>query len=110
MLRECYGHDVPLELADAELRLDPAHANLPSSPHFYWTQRGAHLVVFKAAQDRYRNQFFCSSNTVPAAPIMRDIGECVGVLSRLQADHEKRTCRRQIGCCGRTKFEPRTLD
>ena len=41
MIGERYGHDVSLELADAELRLNPGARELTSCPTFYWTQRGA---------------------------------------------------------------------
>ena len=91
LLRERYGHDVALELADAELRLDPAARELTSCPTFYWTERGAHFVVFKTAEQQYRNQFFYSVNEQYGTGRAEydDIGECVGVLLKLQADHEK---------------------
>lgn len=91
LLRQRYGHDVPLELVDSDLRLDPSARELTSCPTFYWTERGAHFVVFKTAEAQYRNQFFYSVNEQfgTGRADYNDIGECVGVLLKLQADHEK---------------------
>lgn len=91
LLRQRYGHDVPLELADSDPRPDPSARELTSCPTFYWTERGAHFVVFKTAEAQYRNQFFYSVNEQfgTGRADYNDIGECVGVLLKLQADHEK---------------------
>lgn len=47
-------------------------------------------MVFKTAENHYRNQFFYSVNEQygTVRTHYQDIGEC-GVLLRLQADHEK---------------------
>jgi hypothetical protein len=71
-LKERYGHDVPLELGDAEIRLIPADRALTPSPVVHWQQDGCNFVVFKTGDRRYRCQFFFESisNTVPAARSM----------------------------------------
>lgn len=102
LLRERYGKDVALELADAELRLDPAVPELTSCPTFYWTERGVHFVVFKTGKDRYRNQFFYSANEQYGTGRTEydDLGECVSVLLKLQADHEKERAGVRSGATG----------
>lgn len=102
LLRERYGHDVALELADSDLRLDPSARELTSCPTFYWTERGAHFVVFKTAESQYRNQFFYSVNEQygTGRDDYNDIGECVGVLLKLQADHEKERAGVKSGATG----------
>src|SRR5690242_3960263 len=61
-LRERYGHEVPVETAEAEIGLGEG-AELTTCPVLYWEERGAHFVVFKVADSRYRAQFFYSETT-----------------------------------------------
>ena len=90
-LKERYGKAIPVELADTELRLDPGDSPLTTCPTFYWTERGAHFVISKLREGRYRSQFFYSVKEQygTGKESYDDLLECVTTLLRLQADHEK---------------------
>ena len=85
-----YNEPVLPELADGELQLDPASTELTTCPVLYWSERGAHFVVCKVAQDRYRCQFFYSDldHYGTGHEEYADLWLCVQTLLRLQADHE----------------------
>ncbi len=90
LLRQRYGKTIALEPADSELQLE-ADAALTSCPTLYWSERGAHFVVCKAAQDRYRCQFFYSDSEQYGTGRLEydDLCECVLTLLRVQSDHER---------------------
>ena len=92
-LRERYGERIPIELADAEVRLNPAEPVLTVCPTLYWTARGAHFVILKSGEDRYRCQFFYSTTQQygTGRNEFDDISDCVVTVLRVQADHEKET-------------------
>lgn len=90
-INERYGHKVDLELADSELRLDPAIPVLTSCPTVFWSERGASFVVSKIDQTRYRCQFFYSVREQygTGRDTYEDLAECVTTLLQVQADHER---------------------
>ena len=60
-------------------------------PVLYWHKRDCQFVVFKIAENRFRNQFFYSVKdqfgTGPEE--YDDLGDCaLTLLLRIQADHE----------------------
>ena len=63
--------------------------NSPRSPTFYWNERGAHFIVRKTGEGRYRCQFFYSE----AEPYgtgkdeYDNLDNCVLTLLQVQADH-----------------------
>jgi hypothetical protein len=101
-LRERYGHHVPIELADSELRLDPGAPVLTSCPAVFWSARGCQFLIFKTAEDRYRSQFFYSDEEHYGTGRLdyEELAECVGLLLKLQADHEKQRQGVQSGMTG----------
>ena len=90
LLKQRYGKQVDLQLADSELQLDLLKEELTVCPTLYWTERGAHFVVYKVADNTFRCQFFYS----PAEQFgtghdsYDDIEKCVVTLLQVQADHE----------------------
>lgn len=44
LLQERYGKPMSPEVADSELRLDPANDELTVCPTYYWSERGAPRV------------------------------------------------------------------
>ena len=94
LLEQRYGRTVAMELADSELQLDP-EAPLASCPTIYWTERGAHFVVCKLAEDRYCCQFFYTDAEQFGTGRREydDLGECVLALLRVQSDHERERAR-----------------
>ncbi len=93
LLQERYDKTVPLELADSELKLDPARDDITLCPTLYWSERGAHFVVCKVGPDRYRCQFFYADADQYGTGHDEyiDLRRCVLTLLRVQADHEKQS-------------------
>ena len=91
VLRERYGKDVVLELAEREVQLDPETETLTACPTLYWHERGAHFVVFRVAPDRYRCQFYYGAMEQYGTSITEyvDLQQCVLMLLRIQSDHER---------------------
>lgn len=90
-LKERYGHFVPIELADSDLRLDPGAPVLTPCPTVFWSERGCNFLIFKTGEDRYRSQFFYTDEEHygTGREEYDELAECVGLLLKLQADHEK---------------------
>lgn len=90
LLLQRYNTTVLPELADSELKLDPASDELNVCPTLYWHQRGAHFVLFKVALGRYRCQFFYADAEQYGTghEEYTDLRRCVLTLLRVQADHE----------------------
>ena len=90
-LKERYGGDIDVELADAEIRLDPSSRTLTNCPTIFWSQRDANFVVFKIEDSRYRSQFYYRGfqQYGTGTSDYDNIGQCVTVLLQVQADHER---------------------
>jgi len=89
-LKERYGKPVTVELADSEIKLDPASNEITLCPTFYWQGPGVEFVIFKVAEGRYRSQFYYSlAEQYGTGRDFDDLAECVVTTLRLQADHEK---------------------
>jgi len=91
LLFQRYGKLVAMQLADSELQLDPASTELTVCPTLYWTERGAHFVVCKLADERYRSQFFYSETEQygTGKDEYTDLSQCVLTLLQVQSDHER---------------------
>jgi len=89
-LKERYGRDMDLELADAEIRLRPADRHLSQCPVIYWNVDDCSFVVFKAGESTYRCQFFYRGYQQYGTGRYEynDLAECVVDLLQTQADHE----------------------
>lgn len=89
-LKERYGQDVDIQLADVELRLDPAEKELVSCPALYWEMGECHFVVAKLGKMKFYTQFYYKGSEQFGTGIREfdDLFECVTTLLRVQADHE----------------------
>jgi len=58
IIKERYGQDVEVKLANVELRLDLIAHELTTCPAIYWEMRDCHFVVAKLARMRFYYQFF----------------------------------------------------
>jgi len=89
-LQERFGHAVEVLAADAEIRMYVGDRELTEVPVLFWKERGCQFVIFKVADNRYRNQFFYSVKDQfgTGREEYDDIGDCVLTLLRVQADHE----------------------
>lgn len=90
-LKERYGRMVPIELADSELKLDPEAPVLTACPTVFWSERGCSFLIFKTGEQRYRCLFYYSDEEQfgTGRAEYDELAECVGLLLKLQADHEK---------------------
>ncbi len=89
-LKERYGRRVAVEMADSEIKLDEASAEITLCPTFYWEERGVEFVIFKIGANCYRSQFFYSAlEQFGTGRDFDDLAECVTTTLKLQADHEK---------------------
>ena len=101
-LKERYGRFVQIELADSDLQLDPGTPVLTACPTVYWSERGCNFLIFKTGEDRYRCQFFYSDEEQfgTGRAEFDELAECVSLLLKLQADHEKQLLGVQSGMTG----------
>ena len=90
-LLERYGRIVPLQAVEAEIQLDPESDDLTISPVIYWEERGAHFVVFKLGEGRFRAQFFYSEPQQygTGRDLFDNLGDCIVTLLQVQSDHER---------------------
>ena len=88
-LRERYGRDTDIELADSEIRLNVSDRDLTQCPVVYWGAEGCHFVVFKTGDHNYRSQFYYRVHQMFGTGIEEydDLSECVVTLLQVQADH-----------------------
>jgi len=93
VLRQRYGRDVAPELAESELGLDPDSNDTTLAPTLYWTEGGAHFVVFKIADGTYRCQFFYSDadHYGTGRDSYDNLRACMLSLLRVQSDHERKS-------------------
>ncbi|HEC12595.1 MAG TPA: hypothetical protein ENI80_05005 [Acidiferrobacteraceae bacterium] len=89
-LKERYGKDVEVQLADVELRLSPADREITPCPALYWTERSANFVIAKLGDERYYCQFYYRGHEQfgTGRDEWDNLAECVTTLLQLQADHE----------------------
>jgi len=90
-LSERYGKEVPIEIGEAEIALDPESDDLTLCPIIYWEERGAHFVVFKIGEGRFTAQFFYSEATQygTGKEMFDNLGDCVVTVLQVQSDHER---------------------
>ncbi len=88
-LKERYGHEVELQLGDAELRLSPADKELTSCPVVHWSADGCNFVIFKGGERNYRCQFFFRiyQQYGTGRHEYDDLAECLVDLLQTQADY-----------------------
>ena len=101
-LKERYGHFVEFELADSDLKLDPGAPVLTSCPTVFWSERGCNFVIFKTGEERYRSLFYYSEEEQYGTGRSEydELAECISLLLKLQADHEKQRQGVQTGMTG----------
>jgi hypothetical protein len=90
-VKERYGREVPVEHAEAELRLNPEDRSVTPVPVAHWAERGARFVIFKLGDNRFRGQFYYRGfeQYGTGRDAYDDLFECVVTLLQVQADHER---------------------
>jgi len=93
LLKQHYGYEVELQLADSELQLDLPNEELTKCPTLFWTERGANFVVCRIGENAFCCQFFYSEAEQygTGQDSYDDIGKCVITLLKLQEDHESQS-------------------
>ena len=88
-LKERYGEDLELQLADGEIRLSPSDRELTSCPMVIWEADDCHFVIMKTGDRKYRSQFFYRGYQQYGTGIHEydDLTECTVGLLQAQADH-----------------------
>jgi len=101
-LKERYGHIVEMQLADSDLKLDPDTPVLTTCPTVFWSERDCNFLIFKTGEDRYRCLFYYSEEEQYGTGRSEydELAECVSLLLKLQADHEKQRQGVQTGMTG----------
>lgn len=90
-LAQRYGHEVSLDMGDAELRLDPHSSTLTPCPILFWQDdKGASFVLSKVGDRRYRGQFFYRVHQQFGTGIdeFDNLAECTVTLLQVQADYD----------------------
>jgi hypothetical protein len=89
-IKERYGSEVTFQDVDAELQLNLLEETLTTCPSLTWEERGAHFVIFKTGDSRFRCQFYYTD--VQQFGTGKDeydnLGDCIVTLLQVQADHE----------------------
>ncbi len=89
---ERFGRHVELQLAAAELRLEPHDRTLTECPTAYWKAGDCHFVVCKTGAGKYRCQFFYSVREEYGTGVREydDLADCIVSLLQAQADHQSK--------------------
>ena len=89
-LRERYGHETEIQLADADIRLHLSDRELTTCPGIFWQRDdGCSFVIFKTGERNYRCQFFYKPYKQMGTGVHEydDLTECVVSVLQAQADH-----------------------
>ena len=89
-LKKRYKHDVDVQLADSEVKLNPATPVLTLCPTMFWKVDEVSFVILKTDTSRYRGQFFYADLEFhgTGVPEYANLSDCVMGLLRAQADHD----------------------
>ena len=81
---------VDIQLADAEVQLDPAKPDRTECPALFWLADHCSFVIIKAGEGRYRCSFFYKELEQMGTGIEEydDLQQCVLTLLQTQADYE----------------------
>ncbi len=88
-LEERYETPPDIQLAETEMRLNPARTELTPCPTVYWEAGDCHFVLIKTGDRHYRCQFFYRIHQMYGTGVEEydDLTECVVSLLQVQADH-----------------------
>ncbi len=88
-LQERYRATCDIELAEAEIRLQPTDRETTPVPTLYWQAGDCHFVIFKTGIERYRCQFFYRIHQQygTGKEEFDTLAECITTLLQVQADY-----------------------
>lgn len=88
-LKERYGRQIEVQLADSDIRLSPSDRDTTVCPTVYWQIDDCNFVVFKTGENLYRCQFFYKPYKQMGTGIAEydNLTECIVSLLQVQADY-----------------------
>jgi hypothetical protein len=89
-IKERYDSDVSFQDVDAELQLNLLKEDLTTCPSLTWEDQGAHFVIFKTGDSRFRCQFYYTDvqQYGTGKEEYDSLGDCAVTLLQVQADLE----------------------
>ena len=89
-IKERYDSDVSFQDVDAELQLNLLKEDLTTCPSLTWEDQGAHFVIFKTGDSRFRSQFYYTDvqQYGTGKEEYDSLGDCAVTLLQVQADLE----------------------
>lgn len=92
-LLERFGHAVALQPVDAELQLNLLKEEFAMCPSIAWTESGAHFIVFKTGDERFRSLFYFNEALLfgTGKDEFDNLGDCVVTLLQVHADQEEQS-------------------
>jgi hypothetical protein len=91
-INECYGKEIALQLADAEICPDTSARELIEVPALFRAERDASFEIGRLDKSKYRSQFFYRGyqRFGTGHQVFDDIGNRVITSLQVQANHEAR--------------------
>jgi hypothetical protein len=91
-LKERYGQDIDIEIAEVEAQTGATVDTLAWCPALFWSVRGAQFVVIKIGEKRFRPIFFYhpQSQVGTGTDSYDEIGDCVIAVLQVEADHMRK--------------------
>jgi hypothetical protein len=92
-LLERFGHAVALQPVDAELQLNLLKEEFAMCPSIAWTENGAHFIVFKTGDERFRSLFYFNEALLfgTGKDEFDNLGDCVVTLLQVQTDQDEQS-------------------
>jgi hypothetical protein len=92
-LLERFGHAVALQPVDAELQLNLLKEEFALCPSIAWTENGAHFIVFKTGDERFRSLFYFNEALLfgTGKDEFDNLGDCVVTLLQVHTDQEEQS-------------------
>lgn len=106
-IKERYRAELPLNVAQSDIRLDPAERETTACPAMHWRDsEGANFVIVKTGTDRFRCQFYYRGYEQYGTGKFEydNIGDCVVTLLQVQADHAHKRAERLAKEGGATRL------
>ncbi len=90
-LKERYGKDIPIELAEAEVMLG-GEAGLAWCPTLWWFAKGASFAIIKLGEKRYRPIFSYHPETQigTGTDTYDEVGDAIVDVLQVEADHMRK--------------------
>jgi hypothetical protein len=91
-LKERYGKEVELQLADIEVMLSGEASGMAWCPALFWSAKGANFAIVKLGPERYRAYFYYHPEYQLGTGIDShdNVGDCVVSVLQVEADYVRK--------------------